>query len=391
MSQTPHTSNAARQMTGGQALAEMLQVADIGPIFGMGGFQLLPFYEACRVLGLRHTLINDERSRGVCGRCLCQGHQPAWLRRRNARTGRDQSRNRAGREPECGHADHRHRRRRQPPACDQEHDAGDAPARGAAPGREGGDPRRGDRAHPGAHAPRLCGGDQRTAGASADRCARGCRPRRARVRCRRLLDRPQDDRRTRPPLPRRCKRRRGRRRADRQSRASDHPGGRRRAHLGRLCGAGGPRREPGHAGGAHHERQGRDRLHPRALGRPVRTLRPHRQRADRRERLPAGGRLQAGRDRHQALYSYSTRQDGDPHRVGPGRDRPHHPRQRGTGVGRAPRAGGSVRGTRKGHAGRRSSRRLVRSSAKTHGRLARDGTRSAAFGRAADQRRPPDA
>jgi acetolactate synthase-1/2/3 large subunit len=27
----------------------------------MGGFQLLPFYEACRALGLRHTLINDER------------------------------------------------------------------------------------------------------------------------------------------------------------------------------------------------------------------------------------------------------------------------------------------------------------------------------------------
>jgi len=62
MSQPPHTSNAARQITGGHALAEMLQVAGIGPIFGMGGFQLLPFYEACRVLGLRHTLINDERS-----------------------------------------------------------------------------------------------------------------------------------------------------------------------------------------------------------------------------------------------------------------------------------------------------------------------------------------
>ena len=49
-------------MTGGQALAEMLKLAAIGPIFGMGGFQLLPFYEACRVLGLRHMLINDERS-----------------------------------------------------------------------------------------------------------------------------------------------------------------------------------------------------------------------------------------------------------------------------------------------------------------------------------------
>src|SRR5262245_26107229 len=55
-------SNSARRMTGGQALAEMLRLADIGPIFGMGGFQLLPFYEACRTLGLRHGLVNDERS-----------------------------------------------------------------------------------------------------------------------------------------------------------------------------------------------------------------------------------------------------------------------------------------------------------------------------------------
>ena len=53
--------NSTRRMTGGQAIAEMLKLAEIGPIFGMGGFQLLPFYEACRVLGLRHALINDER------------------------------------------------------------------------------------------------------------------------------------------------------------------------------------------------------------------------------------------------------------------------------------------------------------------------------------------
>jgi len=50
------------RMTGGRALAEMLRLAEIGPMFGMGGFQLLPFYEAARALGLRHYLINDERS-----------------------------------------------------------------------------------------------------------------------------------------------------------------------------------------------------------------------------------------------------------------------------------------------------------------------------------------
>jgi len=54
-------SNATRSMTGGQALAEMLKLHEIGPMFGMGGFQLLPFYEACRTLGLKHYLINDER------------------------------------------------------------------------------------------------------------------------------------------------------------------------------------------------------------------------------------------------------------------------------------------------------------------------------------------
>jgi len=48
-------------MNGGQALAEMMQAHGVGPLFGMGGFQLLPFYEAMRALGLRHTLINDER------------------------------------------------------------------------------------------------------------------------------------------------------------------------------------------------------------------------------------------------------------------------------------------------------------------------------------------
>ena len=54
-------SNSTRRMTGGQALAEMLKIAGVGPMFGMGGFQLLPFYEACRALGLKHYLINDER------------------------------------------------------------------------------------------------------------------------------------------------------------------------------------------------------------------------------------------------------------------------------------------------------------------------------------------
>jgi acetolactate synthase-1/2/3 large subunit len=47
------SANATRRMTGGQALAEMLKLHEAGPMFGMGGFQLLPFYEACRALGVR--------------------------------------------------------------------------------------------------------------------------------------------------------------------------------------------------------------------------------------------------------------------------------------------------------------------------------------------------
>jgi acetolactate synthase-1/2/3 large subunit len=64
------------EMSGGEALARMIQAHDGGPMFGMGGFQLLPFYDAARRLGLSHHLINDERAAvfaadayaKVCGR-----------------------------------------------------------------------------------------------------------------------------------------------------------------------------------------------------------------------------------------------------------------------------------------------------------------------------------
>jgi acetolactate synthase-1/2/3 large subunit len=53
---------STNEMTGGEALARMIQVHKGGPMFGMGGFQLLPFYDAARRLGLKHHLINDERA-----------------------------------------------------------------------------------------------------------------------------------------------------------------------------------------------------------------------------------------------------------------------------------------------------------------------------------------
>jgi acetolactate synthase-1/2/3 large subunit len=53
---------STNEMTGGEALARMIQAHRGGPMFGMGGFQLLPFYDAARRLGLDHHLINDERA-----------------------------------------------------------------------------------------------------------------------------------------------------------------------------------------------------------------------------------------------------------------------------------------------------------------------------------------
>lgn len=50
------------KISGGEALARMLDLADVGPVFGMGGFQLLPFYEALRGSGREHVLVNDERA-----------------------------------------------------------------------------------------------------------------------------------------------------------------------------------------------------------------------------------------------------------------------------------------------------------------------------------------
>lgn len=50
------------EVSGGEAIARMLAACEVGPMFGMGGFQLLPFYDAVRRLGLTHHLINDERS-----------------------------------------------------------------------------------------------------------------------------------------------------------------------------------------------------------------------------------------------------------------------------------------------------------------------------------------
>lgn len=59
---TSSNGDGVVNLPGGAAIARMVQAHDPGPIFGMGGFQLLPFYEAVRDLGMVHHLIDDERS-----------------------------------------------------------------------------------------------------------------------------------------------------------------------------------------------------------------------------------------------------------------------------------------------------------------------------------------
>ena len=66
----PSQDNITRSINGGQALAEMLQLHEVDLMLGMGGFQLLPFYEAVRSLGLNHNLINDER----CGAFIADAY-----------------------------------------------------------------------------------------------------------------------------------------------------------------------------------------------------------------------------------------------------------------------------------------------------------------------------
>ena len=49
-------------MSAGEAIARIIKAFDGGPMFGMGGFQVLPLYEAARKLGMPHHLIHDERN-----------------------------------------------------------------------------------------------------------------------------------------------------------------------------------------------------------------------------------------------------------------------------------------------------------------------------------------
>lgn len=49
-------------MSGGEAIARIIKAFNGGPMFGMGGFQVLPLYEAARKLKIQQHLVHDERN-----------------------------------------------------------------------------------------------------------------------------------------------------------------------------------------------------------------------------------------------------------------------------------------------------------------------------------------
>ena len=93
-------------------------------MFGMGGFQLLPFYDA--VGRARAAAPPDQRRalRRLRRRRLCPRHQPARRLRRDARARARPISSPAWWKPQRRHADGRLHRRHQPRAFLEEHDPG---------------------------------------------------------------------------------------------------------------------------------------------------------------------------------------------------------------------------------------------------------------------------
>jgi len=55
-------NSGSLKITGGEVIAKMLQLHDVQAMMGMGGFQLMPMYDAFRRLNFKHYLVNDERA-----------------------------------------------------------------------------------------------------------------------------------------------------------------------------------------------------------------------------------------------------------------------------------------------------------------------------------------
>ena len=285
---------------------------------------------------------SDQRRahRRLRGGRLCAGHGPPRRVRRHARAGRHQSRHRTRRGAQRRHAVDRDHRRHPSRPCLEEHDPGVPPDRRPAPCGQGADPRRRGCSHSRAGAPRVRAGELGSSRPGAARRSRGRLPRRARVRGRGFLYRRRHGRGAGKARAAGAGGGRGCGGAAREGPAAAGAGRWRGASLRRASGAAGARRAHRHAGCPHHERQGRDRLHAPAVGGSVRTLLPHRQRSHRRVGLSARGRLQARRDRDQALHAAAAERSDHPSRHFGRGDRAVRA-GRGHAVGRRPR--GTVR------------------------------------------------
>ena len=321
-------------------------------MFGMGGFQLLPFYDALAQLGMRHFLINDERCGafaaeayarvtnrpGVCDGTLGPGAT-------NLVTGLIEALN-AG-TPIVAFAGDTNRA-----SFLEEHDPGMPSGRNPAAGGQGIDPGRSRRAA----FPNCCPAPLRwRPPAGRGRCCSTCRRMSATAS---TISPPRISRSTR----RRCRRPARRIRPDRAdiARAAALIA---RAKRPLILVGGGIHLSQGYRGAArvgrgavdpgraHDERQGRHRLHPPALGRPVRPLFADRQRADRGLGLSRRRRLQARRDRHQALRLAVAIDPAHSSRDRRRGDRPLPPGRGGV-VGRCP---GRARGPRRSARRRRAA------------------------------------
>ena len=98
---------AQNETTGGEALVRMLMAHEAGPMFGMGGFQLLPFYDAARRLGLQHNLINDERCAVFAADAYAKVSGRSWVGRCDAGTRCDELGDRLSGGAECRFASYR--------------------------------------------------------------------------------------------------------------------------------------------------------------------------------------------------------------------------------------------------------------------------------------------
>ena len=368
----------------------MLKLSGVGPMFGMGGFQLLPFYEAMRALGLRHFLINDERCGafasdayarvtnrpGVCDATLGPGAT-------NLVTALVESLN-AG-IPQVaiiGDANRDHAWKNMTQEARQTEIL--KPAVKELIRVEGTKriPELVRRAFAVATSGRpgpvvldvpedVCHGEHDFDAADfwVDEATLKAQARRTRPDPHELERAAEDHREGRAPAAARRRR---------------HP------HFGSLRRAARARGRLRHSGRAHDVRQGRDPLHASALGRAVRPLLAHRQRSGRGLRRADRGRLQARRNPDAALPADPAGQAAHPHRHPRRGDRPHHAHRRGARRRRAARAAGPRRGAVRRRHGAREAPAVVRRGALAHGQMARRRGGPAQVEREADQCRPPD-